>query len=61
MDRYSIIIWIGAGLLGWVGAEMMISDPVSIEVLNWLTAYAGEWTHLTIKITGFLLVVGAVH
>jgi predicted tellurium resistance membrane protein TerC len=28
MDRYPIIIWLGAGLLGWVGAEMIISDPI---------------------------------
>jgi predicted tellurium resistance membrane protein TerC len=61
MDRYPIIIWLGAGLLGWVGAEMMLSDPVGIGVLTWLTAYIGEWTHLSVKIAGFLLVIGAAY
>ena len=27
MDRYPIIVWIGAALLGKVGGEMMITDP----------------------------------
>jgi YjbE family integral membrane protein len=27
MDRYPIILWIGAALLGKVGGEMMITDP----------------------------------
>jgi YjbE family integral membrane protein len=27
MDRYPIILWLGAGLLGKVGGEMMITDP----------------------------------
>jgi YjbE family integral membrane protein len=61
MGRYPIIIWIGAGLLGWVGAEMILFDPMSQMVLSWLTAYIGEWTHITIKITGFLLVIGAAY
>jgi YjbE family integral membrane protein len=27
MDRYPIILWVGAGLLGKVGGQMMITDP----------------------------------
>ena len=27
MDRYPIILWIGAAVLGKVGGEMMITDP----------------------------------
>jgi predicted tellurium resistance membrane protein TerC len=27
MDRYPIILWIGAGILGKVGGQMMITDP----------------------------------
>jgi predicted tellurium resistance membrane protein TerC len=29
MDRYPIILWIGAAVLGKVGGEMMITDPIS--------------------------------
>jgi len=33
MDRYPIIIYIGAAILGKVGGEMMITDPLVIEYL----------------------------
>lgn len=33
MDRYPIIIYIGAAILGKVGGEMMITDPI---IHNWL-------------------------
>lgn len=60
MDRFPIIVWMGAGLLGWVGAEMMISDPVSHGVLEWLEPALGDLTHLTLKLAGFAAVVFAV-
>jgi YjbE family integral membrane protein len=60
MDRFPIIIWLGAGLLGWVGAEMMITDPVAADYLSQATMALGEWTHLAHKVTGFALVVVAV-
>jgi predicted tellurium resistance membrane protein TerC len=34
MDRFPIILWIGAAILGRVGGEMMISDPWVIELLH---------------------------
>jgi predicted tellurium resistance membrane protein TerC len=33
MDRYPMILYIGSGILGKVGGEMMITDPV---IHNWL-------------------------
>ncbi|MCA1961264.1 MAG: TerC family protein [Desulfomonile sp.] len=33
MDKYPVIIYLGAAVLGKVGGEMMISDPVIVEVL----------------------------
>lgn len=44
MDKYPIIIYIGAGILGKVGGEMMITDPFVMEWLHpskWLI-YATE-------------------
>jgi YjbE family integral membrane protein len=35
MDRYPVIITIGAGLIGWVAGEMLVTDP-ALE--GWLTA-----------------------
>lgn len=34
MDRYPIIIYIGAAILGKVGGEMVITDPYVVELLN---------------------------
>jgi YjbE family integral membrane protein len=34
MDRYPIIIYIGAAVLGRVGGEMMITDPFVVRMLN---------------------------
>lgn len=31
MEKFAFIIWIGAAILGKVGAEMMLTDPVIIE------------------------------
>ncbi|MFH1029025.1 MAG: TerC family protein [Pseudomonadota bacterium] len=34
MNRYTIILWLGAGILGKVGGEMMITDPWVHGLLN---------------------------
>lgn len=34
MDRYPIVIWIGAAILGHVGAELIITDPVVHAALH---------------------------
>ena len=34
MDKYPVIIYIGAAVLGKVGAEMIFTDPVVVEHLN---------------------------
>ncbi|MEI7670638.1 MAG: TerC family protein, partial [Deltaproteobacteria bacterium] len=34
MNRYPIILWLGAGILGKVGGEMMITDPWVYGILN---------------------------
>lgn len=34
MDKYPIIIYIGAAVLGKVGGEMIITDPVTVGLLN---------------------------
>ena len=38
MERYPIIITIGAALLGWVAGEMFVTDPL---VKDWVDANAG--------------------
>jgi predicted tellurium resistance membrane protein TerC len=34
MDRYPIILWAGAAILGKVGGEMMITDPWVNSILS---------------------------
>lgn len=48
MERWPIIITIGAGLLGWVAGEMMVTDPsikdwvdASAAYLHWVAPAAG--------------------
>jgi YjbE family integral membrane protein len=50
MDRFKVIVWIGAAMLGVVGAEMIVSDAHFIN-------YVGEVNHLIAKVVGGLLVV----
>jgi YjbE family integral membrane protein len=34
MDRYPIILWIGAAILGKVGGEMMVTDPFVANIIH---------------------------
>ncbi len=34
MDRYPVILWIGAAILGKVGGEMMITDPFVADIIH---------------------------
>jgi YjbE family integral membrane protein len=34
MDKYPIIIYVGAAVLGQVGGEMMVTDPYIVQILN---------------------------
>ena len=46
MNRYTWIVWLGGGLLGYVAGEMLIEDPV---VQRWLEEGAA-WLHYAIPI-----------
>jgi YjbE family integral membrane protein len=34
MDKYPIVIYVGAAVLGQVGGEMMVTDPFVVQILN---------------------------
>ena len=53
MDRYPVIITIGAGLLGWVAGDMAATDPV---VKGWVDANAA-WLHWVAPTAGVVFVV----
>jgi YjbE family integral membrane protein len=54
MERYPIIITLGAALLGWVAGEMAVSDPL---IADWVNANA-RWLHTAAPVAGAVLVVG---
>ena len=53
MNRYPVIITIGAGLLGWVAGEMAITDPLVKEWINTNMA----WLHWVAPAAGAVFVV----
>ena len=52
MDKYPIIIYIGAAVLGKVGVEMMITDPSIVRVIS-----LSPYLQYTIEIAGAILVI----
>jgi YjbE family integral membrane protein len=53
MERWPIIITLGAAILGWVAGEMAITDPV---VIHWVDESAA-YLHWAAPLAGALLVV----
>lgn len=40
IERYPIVIWFGAALLGWIAGEMILGD---VAVLQWLQGVMPQW------------------
>lgn len=53
MDRYPIIITLGAGLIGYVAGEMLVDEPV---LAHWLHG-GGRWVHYGVAIACALFVI----
>ena len=53
MERFPIIVVLGAGLIGWVGGETIVGDAVFKDALA-----ASPWLHYTGATAGAALVVG---
>jgi predicted tellurium resistance membrane protein TerC len=55
MERFPIIIVLGAGLIGWVGGETIVGDNVFKDF-----AQANHWLHYAGAVAGavFVVVVG---
>lgn len=54
-DRFPILVWAGAALLGWIAGEVIVSDAA---VLGYLTAKFGEQTSWQIEMAA--AAIGAV-
>src|SRR5215469_9695654 len=55
LERYPILVWAGAALLGWIVGEVIVTDPV---IVGWLTAKYGAAVAHQVEIGA--AVVGAV-
>jgi YjbE family integral membrane protein len=60
LDRFPILVWGGAGLLGWVAGEIMIKDPAAARwlgegLVHTLHLYAAAAGALFVLLTGWVL------
>jgi YjbE family integral membrane protein len=54
-ERFPIIVWAGAGLLGWIAGEIIAKDPLIANNLDKATAHTVELVSATL---GVLIVLG---
>jgi YjbE family integral membrane protein len=54
LNRFPILVWAGAGLLGWVAGEIMIKDAA---VVRWLGEAVVERWHLWAAAAGVVFVI----
>jgi len=54
MERYPVIVTLGAALLGYVAGEMGVTDPL---VAPWIEANA-SWLHVALPVAGVVIVIG---
>jgi YjbE family integral membrane protein len=57
LERFPIIVWAGAALLGWIAGEIISKDPL---IANFIDPAAGHTVHMASAAVGaiFVLVVG---
>ncbi len=55
LERFPILVWGGAGILGWVAGDIFASDPVVAGVIG---GFAAVDIELAMKIAGALVVIG---
>jgi len=53
MERFPVIVVLGAGLIGWVGGETIVSDVALKEILA-----DNTWLHYAAAAAGAAFVVG---
>ena len=56
LERFPILVWGGAGVLGWVAGEIFASDSV---VLNFFSGYQAEHIALMAQIVGAVFVLAS--
>ena len=54
MDRFAWLVYLGAGILGKVGGEMIFSDPAIVRAWD-----PGEWTRRAVELAVALVLIAA--
>ena len=54
LERFPVLVWGGAAILGWVAGDVFASDPI---VLGMLSGFAPDHVELAAQIVGAILVV----
>lgn len=53
IERFPVIVYFGAGLIGYIGGEVAIGDPA---ISQWLDDHA-HWSHVAVPLAGAALVL----
>lgn len=61
MDRFPVIVWFGGGLLGWVGAEMALSDALLTRYSSTASLPVAGHTIPLANVIAFALVIAAAY
>jgi YjbE family integral membrane protein len=56
LERFPVLVWGGAGILGWVAGDIFASDPI---VLGLFSNFSPEHVELAAQIIGATIVVGS--
>lgn len=56
LDRFPVLVWAGAALLGWIAGEMVISDPWIVARLDGHAHAAAPWVKAASA--GFVVALG---
>jgi predicted tellurium resistance membrane protein TerC len=56
LERFPILVWAGAGILGWVAGDIFAGDPI---VLGSLSNFEPHHVELVAQISGAALVAGS--
>ena len=63
LTRYPILVWAGAGLLGWIAGELIATEPVLQEYVTFVAQYVGLSVKFVLRSAevigaGFVLLAG---
>ena len=59
MERFPLIITFGAGLLGWIAGDMIVTDPAIVDWVSLHASWLQSWRVLAIGGAALVVAIGA--